>query len=419
MVRALMSRFLLIAYTGYVRDGRVKRHAEALAARGDQVDVICLASDELRSMNGVNLIGVEMPRYRGSNRAAYVRSYLRFFARAAAIALRRSFTAPYDAAIVCSMPDAVVVCAAALKLFRTRIMLDVHDTMPELYLDKFSGRRGTFGARLLRIEERLSASLADRVLAVHDLHRQRLEAAGIPARKIRVVLNSPDPRIFSNLNGRATHNEFFTLVCHGTIARRLGLDVAFKAVAMLRDKIPKLRLMVIGGGDYLASAAEMVVQMELEDRVTFIPPVPIEEMPTALAQADVGIVPNRPSPATHLMLPVKMMEYAVLGIPIIAARLRTVEHYFGDGAAELFEPGDAADLAAAIQNLYTDRERARALARRASTLADELGWIHQREHFFGAVDELTAGTTPMDPAAAPRLGMEGMGDAQAASRSDH
>ena len=37
-------RVLIIAYTNYIYDGRVKRHAEALADRGDHVDVISLDS---------------------------------------------------------------------------------------------------------------------------------------------------------------------------------------------------------------------------------------------------------------------------------------------------------------------------------------------------------------------------------------
>ena len=413
-----MSRFLVIAYTSYVRDGRVKRHAEALAGRGDEVDVICLGSDQLRSGNGVNLIGIEMPRYRGSNRAAYMRSYLRFFTRAAALALRRSIAARYDAALVCSMPDAVVVCAVALKLLGTRLILDVHDTMPELYLYKFSGRRGAFGARLLQLEERASALVANRVLAVHDLHRIRLEAAGIPAEKIRVVLNSPDPRIFSSLDRRRTRTEFFTLVCHGTITRRLGLDVAFKAIGLLRETIPTLRLMVIGDGDYLPAARDLVAQMRLDDRVNFLSPVPIEKLPAVLEQADVGIVPNQPSAATHLMLPVKMMEYATLGIPIIAARLRTIEHYFGDDAALLFKPGDAGALADAIENLYANREHAAGLARRASQVADKLSWMHQREHFFAAIDDLLPRKRATGSKAAQPLEMERTVDAHAPTRSD-
>ena len=59
---ANMARILIIAYTTFVYDGRVKRHAESLAARGDSVDVIALRSGHEGLQNGVNVIGVPMDR---------------------------------------------------------------------------------------------------------------------------------------------------------------------------------------------------------------------------------------------------------------------------------------------------------------------------------------------------------------------
>jgi glycosyltransferase involved in cell wall biosynthesis len=226
------------------------------------------------------------------------------------------------------------------------------------------------------------------VLAVHDLHRSRLEAAGIPSHKIRVVLNSPDSRIFSRASNPRNSGAGLTLVCHGTVTRRLGLEVAFKALELMDDQSARVRLIVIGKGDYLQQAQAQVAAMKLEDRVSFQTPVPIEELPQLLAQADVGLVPNRPSAATHLMLPVKLLEYATLGIPVISARLRTVEHYFGDDAIRFFEPGNPADLAAAIAELRDNRERGEALARRAWEVADTLSWKHQSKRYFDAIDSL-------------------------------
>jgi glycosyltransferase involved in cell wall biosynthesis len=383
-----MARFLMIAYSTYARDARVKRHVEALADRGDSVDVICLADEQLRPRPGVNLMGIALPRYQGASPAGYLLSYLRFFAAASAKAWQRSRGQNYKAAIVCSMPDAAILSAVPLRMFGTRLILDVHDTMPELCLDKFAGRVGAIGARALMLEERWSGRLADRVLAVHDLHRARLEAAGISPGKIRVVVNSPDGKIFAPLQDRATQRDAFTIVCHGTITRRLGLDVAFQAIEELRQKIPTLRLVVVGRGDYIAVAKETVGRMGLEDRISFLPAVPVEELPALLRQADVGLVPNLPSAASHLMLPVKLTEYAALGIPVIAARLRTIEHYFGCGAVRLFEPGNPHSLALAIGELYEDRSRGAELALRASQVLRSIGWELQRRAFFDAIDSV-------------------------------
>ena len=139
-----MARILIIAYTAYARDGRVKRQAEALTGRGDSVDAICLADGEVADTHGVNVIGILLPRYRGASKIDYLRSYLNFFSQAAALAIRRSLKERYDVVIACTMPDLAILSALPCRLFGSKLVLDVHDTMPELYLDKFGGRHGRF-----------------------------------------------------------------------------------------------------------------------------------------------------------------------------------------------------------------------------------------------------------------------------------
>jgi glycosyltransferase involved in cell wall biosynthesis len=383
-----VARVLMIAYTTYMHDGRVKRHAEALAERHDHVDVICLRSEQPPVTNGVNVLGLQMPRYRGSSKFAYLLSYARFFAMATQRAVRMSLKERYDVVIVCTMPDAVVVCAILPKLLGSKVVLDVHDTMPELYRDKFGGVRGAAGAKLLLLEERVSSWCADRVLAVHDLHRDRLEHAGVCSQKIHVVTNSPDARMFNlRKHGNPRPNEF-NLICHGTVTERLGLDLAISALASLRPDIPELRLTVIGDGDRLAESRALVTRLELDQHVTFMNLVPVEHLPALLVTADVGLVPYRPSSATHLMLPVKLLDYATLGIPVIAARLRTVEHYFGHGAAELFEPGSVVDLTRAIRRVHEDPDLRVRLVEHARQALDAMNWQKQRNEYYRAIDSL-------------------------------
>ncbi len=391
-----MARILIIAYTAYARDGRVKRQAEALTSRGDQVDAICLADGEVGDTHGVRVTGLRLPRYRGASRINYLRSYINFFSRAAALAIRRSMKAPYDIVIACTMPDLAILSALPCRLFGSKLVLDVHDTMPELYLDKFGGRHGRIGARMLMFQERLSARLADQVLAVHDLHAERLHQSGVPQRKLVVIANSPDPRIFPVADPERPSNRVrsevdggpFSIICHGTISRRLGLDTALAALALLHDRYPLIRLRIIGAGDHLNELKALSRELGIESAISFESPVPIQELAEKLGTASVGLVPNHASSATHLMLPVKLLEYVALGIPVICARLRTVEHYFDEKSVRFFSPNDPVQLAEAIEDLYLDRTLRDSLSDSAAKMVKSFSWPVHSQRFCHAVDSL-------------------------------
>jgi glycosyltransferase involved in cell wall biosynthesis len=391
-----MARILIIAYTAYARDGRVKRQAEALTGRGDSVDAICLADGEVADTHGVNVIGILLPRYRGASKIDYLRSYLNFFSQAAALAIRRSLEERYDVVIACTMPDLAILSALPCRLFGSKLVLDVHDTMPELYLDKFGGRHGRFGARMLMLQERLSARLADRVLAVHDLHAERLHQSGVPQRKLVVIANSPDPRIFPVADAECLAHRVrsepgvgtFSIICHGTISRRLGLDTTLAALALLHHRFPLIRLRIIGAGDYLDELKALSQKLRVDSAISFENPVPIQELAATIGGANVGLVPHNESSATHLMLPVKLLEYAALGIPVICARLRTIEHYFSAESVRYFSPNNAGQLARAIQDLYLDPILRDSLSNSAAKVVKGISWPVHSQRFCDAVDSL-------------------------------
>jgi glycosyltransferase involved in cell wall biosynthesis len=397
-IDGIVIRVLMIAYTDYTYDARVRRHAEALALRGDHVDVIALDTTKCGSHNGVNVIAVETPRYRGSSRTRYLSTYVRFFAEASFIGLQRCLSNHYDIVVVCTMPDAAVISAIPPKLLGSKVVLDIHDTMPEIYLDKFGGRTGALGARLLMAQERISALLADRVIAVHQPHCDRLKLSGIPEEKISVILNSPDDNVFFPISPSPNGNGAeFSIVCHGLISRRLGVDVAIEAMSLIRDRVPAARLTVIGRGEGLAPAKSLVAKLDLADRVRFLGRVPLEQLPQILAHANVGLVPNRASKTTHLMLPVKLLEYAALRIPTIAARLHTIEYYFDRDAVRYFEPGQPADLADAIEELWHYPDRRAALAQGAERVLNQISWPTQRANYYRTIDTLVEnGTARLD-----------------------
>jgi len=105
---------------------------------------------------------------------------------------------------------------------------------------------------------------------------------------------------------------------------------------MLHNRFPLIRLRIIGAGDYLNDVKALSRKLGVESAVSFENPVPIQHLAEKIGEAQVGLVPNHASSATHLMLPVKLLEYVACGIPVICARLRTVEHYFNEQSVRFF-----------------------------------------------------------------------------------
>ena len=100
-------------------------------------------------------------------------------------------------------------------------------------------------------------------------------------------------------------------------------------------------------------------------RVTFHGRIPIEDVPAAVARADIGIAPTRRDPFTDVSLSTKVFEYAAMGKPVVASRLPMVEQTFPPGTVATYEPGDPADLAAG-----DPRDRRRPAGARSGRRAD-------------------------------------------------
>jgi glycosyltransferase involved in cell wall biosynthesis len=243
----------------YVADPRVRRQAEALVAHGYAVDVICQrqpGEPAVEQVRGVTVRRVGGPKYRGRSVGRYALAYGGFFLHALATLTRRHQRQRYVAVQVYSMPEALLFTALWPRLTGVPLIYDAGDLTVELYAAKFGRRGGPLAAAALRAQERLCLSLADLVITVHEDYRQRLLARGVPPRRLRVVMNLPDDRLF-NPAVRARANVAapsvagqFTLVHHGSLVERYGADVAIAAVARLRERIAELRLRIYGDGDF-------------------------------------------------------------------------------------------------------------------------------------------------------------------------
>jgi len=387
-----MARICMVAYTYYPTDTRVRREAEALVDRGDTVDMICLGKkgeDRIRTLNGVRLIQPLLSRYRGSSAVQYLANYAVFFVAASAWLAALHRKSHYQVIQVHTMPDFMVFTAMIPKLLGAKVVLDVHDLMPELYRSKFGLRETHWLIRFIVLIERCSIGFADKAIAVHKPHLDALVRHGNPEDKFTILLNLPDPRIFStNVGRRRGSGSGFRLIYHGTVSERHGLRVALRALPSLRKEIKGLKLQIIGEGDGLPGLVGLAKELGLTDCVDFKAFMPMEELLPIILDADIGIVPILLDDFTKYMLPVKLMEYVALRIPVICSRTETIETYFDDSMVRYSAPGNVMELSEHILALY----RSPALRERLTASADrfnrEYRWEQQKQLYYQLIDDL-------------------------------
>ncbi|HEY7065316.1 MAG TPA: glycosyltransferase family 4 protein [Chloroflexota bacterium] len=412
-------RFAMVSSTYYVADPRIRRQAEALLAHGYAVDVICqrqAGESPVEDVAGVRVYRVGGIRYRGQSLVQYARVYGSFFIAALVLLTRLQQRHGYAAVQVYSMPEALVFTALWPKLRGVPLIYDAGDLTTELYAAKFGDRHTPVMAGALRLQEAVCLRLADLVVTVHEDYRGRVIARGVPPEHVTVAMNLPDERLFHpglrdapgalppGFERGGQDHEPFIIVNHGSWVERYGTDLAVEAVHLLRDRVPELRLLVYGDGDLRPRLTELVDRLDLHDRVYLAPHyMPVESMPPRLAAADAGIVPSRRDVFTDTMLPNKLLEYLALGLPTVVTRTRTVAAHVPEDVVEYCEPGDAADLARAIERVWADRERRQALGRAALAFSATHRWSDNAARYCRAVDALVArhGRVPAAPAPRP------------------
>jgi glycosyltransferase involved in cell wall biosynthesis len=365
-----MASVLMAAYTNYRRDPRVRREAEALIEVGHRVTFLAsrqVGEPKRETINGVEVVKLFGLNNRRTSALVYVLDYLLFFVQLSAHMIRHPLR--YRLVHVNNMPDFLVLAAWLPRLLGRPIIHDVHDLMPELYLEKFAKGRKHWLVRVLETQERWAGRFASAVITVEERLKDILSGRGIPREKIHVLMNLPDDRIFTLRDSRPARapDAPFVLVYHGTLARRLGLDLAIQAVGRARRDIARLELRIIGAGEERARLIELRDELGLQDTVTFSEGfVPVERIPGMIRDADVGVIPLRISEGTDVMLPTKLLEYVGMGIPCIVPKTGTIGRYFDAEMVEFFEAENVDSLARAIVELYRNPDKCTRLSEQAT-----------------------------------------------------
>ncbi|HMH54137.1 MAG TPA: glycosyltransferase family 4 protein [Candidatus Acidoferrum sp.] len=389
-------RAAVVLFSYYPMDPRPRRAAEALVNEGMKVDLICLreasTDPKQETVNGVEIRRVPLRRRRGGV-LGYLWQYATFLVVALGILAARSLTRRYHLVHVHNMPDILVLSALIPKLLGAKVILDLHDPMPELMMTIFRLDRESRAVGMLRRLEKWSIRWADLVLTTNLAFERLFVSRGCRPEKIRIVMNAPDEKIFGSRPADPTAattrapGKPFVVMYHGSLLDRNGVDVAVEAVARVRQSVADVELRIYGAPTpFLEQVMESVHAQGLTDAVRFLGAKRLEEIVEAIKDCDVGVIPNRRSVFTELNMPTRIFEYLAVGKPVIAPRAAGILDYFDEESLMFFELGDADDLARRIQDTWADPGKAAAIARRGQQVYRAHAWCRERNVLVGAVE---------------------------------
>jgi len=387
-------KICMLAYTNYESDNRVRRYAETLAKRGDQVDVIALKGSQFREpverIRGVTVYQIQSRAFNERSKWTYASRLLRFLSKSSVWLTRLHTRNRYDVIHIHNMPDFLVFAAWYPKLTGAKLILDIHDIVPELFANKFKTAPKTGYVRLLKAIERMSARFVDHVIVSNHLWRDRLIARSVDERNCSVMVNHVDPDVFSP-QARTRNDGKFIVLFPGSFQWHQGLDIAIEAFVHFKRKVPNAEFHLYGGGNDRVETElkELVRRLDLEESVKFCGGISLDRMASLLANADLGVVPKRADSFGDEAYSTKIMEFMSQGVPVIVSRTKIDTFYFKEGVVHFFPSGDSLAMAQAMLDVVNDKNLRESLIAQGYEYVERNGWDQKKKEYLDLIDALS------------------------------
>jgi glycosyltransferase involved in cell wall biosynthesis len=392
-------RACMVSYSFYESDNRVRRYAETLVKLGYSVDAVALRRGdlpELEWISGVRVFRIQRRAKDEKGKLDYFGKMLAFFVRSSFFLVREQWKQRYDLIHIHSLPDFEVFAALYPKLTGSKVILDIHDIVPEFYASKFNSSPKSLTFKMLVGVERMSAAFSDHVIVSNHIWEKRLQGRSVEDHKLTTIMNYPDTQIFQ-ARGRNRSDGKFVILYPGSLNYHQGLDVAIRAFSLIQKEAVNAEFHIYGSGGEFGSLKALIAEMGLQNRVLLKGSLPIDEMASVIENADLGVVPKRKDGFGNEAFSTKILEFMALNVPMIIPDTEVDTHYFNDTVAKFFSAGDDASLADAMLLMFNNRELRETLARNATNFVKSYSWEANKGMYLGIVDALVSSHNGYNP----------------------
>lgn len=222
---------------------------------------------------------------------------------------------------------------------------------PELHLDSLPW--------LARQELKIYISTCrkiDGIFPISNALKEYFVSKGVKEEKIQVVNMTVDPSRFIGLKKKPV-SEKYIAYCGAVSNFKDGVDVLIKTFAIAAPKVEDVKLYIIGGFPFKKdkeSDFELVKTLGIEDRVVFTGPIPREEMPQMLKNAEALVLARPDNIQAKYGFPTKLGEYLMTENPVVLTSVGDIPLFLKDGeSAYISKPGDIDEIASKMIEALT------------------------------------------------------------------
>ena len=149
----------------------------------------------------------------------------------------------------------------------------------------------------------------------NDTKKIIIDEYNVSAKKISIIPNGVDLSMFNT-----TTKNPKKIIFAGAMYYHRGLDILLESIPLVIKEIPDAKFVLLGSGDEMGKLKQIVSKNNLNDSVEFKGWINREDIPKNISDASIGIGPLRLTNVTSRALPIKVLEYMAVSLPIIAQK---------------------------------------------------------------------------------------------------
>ena len=246
-----------------------------------------------------------------------------------------------------------------------------------------TARAGGLRYRLSRALETWVLRRADAVATICEGLRRDVLSRGIAPSKVTVIPNAVDAQRFRadrprdpQLEKRLGLNGARVVGFIGSFYRYEGLDLLIRALPRMLERMPSLRVLLVGGGYEEEALRRQAAAAGVAEQVVFAGRVPHEKVQDYYDLVDVFAYPRHSTRLTELVTPLKPLEAMAHGRAVVASDVGGHRELVRDGeTGRLFQAGNAAALADAVIAILEDETAGAQMRARARRFVEtERSW---------------------------------------------